>query len=38
LTGQTRIKRGERVGLDLGGSAALHLFDDKGAARARRVA
>ncbi len=37
LTGQTRIKRGERVGLDLGGSAALHIFDGKGAARARRI-
>ena len=37
LTGQTRIKRGERVGLDLGGSASLHLFDEKGAARARRI-
>jgi multiple sugar transport system ATP-binding protein len=37
LTGQTQIKRGERVGLDLGGSASLHLFDEKGAARARRI-
>jgi multiple sugar transport system ATP-binding protein len=37
LTGQTRIARGQRVGLDLGGSAALHLFDDQGAARARRI-
>jgi multiple sugar transport system ATP-binding protein len=37
LPGQTRIKRGEKVGLDLAGSAALHVFDGAGAARARRI-
>jgi len=38
LTGQTRIERGQSVGVDFAGSSSLHLFDGEGKALARRTA